>query len=402
MADLALDKLTKTYLLRDTFYDIIVKVYPRYESSFLRYIAEYRDKYSTILSSPYLMDYPKFSPEDQKIIFASTGTEEKAVKKTIDLIIKNLKNEVGFEKESAFKPNFKPHIAILIMLLKYYFDKKDEKKIQSIYHYIGYSLYWTIYYNYFRHQPRQSTMYYTINELSKKFILGKLGSIDALLLYAVQETAQVFKSRIQNLSDQEISYVIDLIKTRINAYMHKIANRYFENDEKKVAQFVSTDRNEEGETIYRSSTSGEVEAYAQEYTTKFFSSNLNIRLVKLAARLSSVNETEIKDTMNFMLKENCVDDLHTFYESIFYIFLNGTEDTSTSDIKSIKFFTSLDSSYKRGNTNNKNMITAKNLLDKWLTGGSLVYKATTRQATINNYRRAIYYYLVLFVSSNKD
>ena len=399
MADLVIDRIEKKYTLRDKYFPLVEKSMPKMGREFSKYIAHYRDKNSATLSSPYFLNYPVFSVSDKNIVFTTAGVNEDEMSDTIKVIVDQMKKDLGI----ASKDNFTPISTTLLMIVKYYLDNNKQEQMEEVCHYIGYSIYWSIFSKFFKHfLPRKETVYYTVNQLSNKFILKQLGSIDELLFYTINQTIIKYKTRIQRMSDAEIYYVIDAMKTRLNNYFRKIRNEYDINDRKKLVQYESVEQTDEGEAVYRSSTTGDVEALSQQYASKFFGVNPMTKYIKLASRLATVSDNDVTDTLNYILKNNLVDDVQLFYASIFYTFLNDTEGVSTEDIKSIKFFTTMDSIYKRGNSNNKNMISAKNLLDKWLKGGSVTYQSTNRQATINNYRRAVYYYLVLVVSSNKD
>ena len=85
---------------------------------------------------------------------------------------------------------------------------------------------------------------------------------------------------------------------------------------------------------------------------------------------------------------------------MFYIFLTDNE-IKNKDIKSISFIAAMEMVYKKGNSGDKNINNIKKLLDSWLTESSNTYRISDRQATLNNFRKALFYYFVLLASSNK-
>ena len=89
-----------------------------------------------------------------------------------------------------------------------------------------------------------------------------------------------------------------------------------------------------------------------------------------------------------------------FYSSLFYLFLSDN-DVPNKEVKSISFIGAMEMIYKKGNSTDKNIVIVKKSLDKWLSEASNTYRVSNRQATLNNFRKAIYYYFVLLVSTNK-
>ena len=57
--------------------------------------------------------------------------------------------------------------------------------------------------------------------------------------------------------------------------------------------------------------------------------------------------------------------------------------------------------YKKGNSKNKNVILVKESLDRWLKMGSVVYNRSNRPSTINDMKKGLYMYFLLFITSNE-
>ena len=65
----------------------------------------------------------------------------------------------------------------------------------------------------------------------------------------------------------------------------------------------------------------------------------------------------------------------------------------------MKFLASANAIYKKGNSKDDNITNIKNITHEWLSKGSPVYARTQRVATMNTYRKCIFLYFVMIVSS---
>jgi hypothetical protein len=177
-SDMKIDQIKKEYTLKNKYYQIIEKVLPEKEKEILRHIAKYRDKNISILSNPYPLSYPIWGHGESEIIFKSLGIDEDMV--TSDIL------KVTLPPDVPIKKNFTPFPTILILIMKYYIENLQEDKLRMIFYYMGYSMYWSIFSKYFKtYKPREETMIYTVNNLSNKFILKRLGSVDQLIYYSI-------------------------------------------------------------------------------------------------------------------------------------------------------------------------------------------------------------------------
>lgn len=395
--------------LYDSFYEKVVSGLRKNERQLFRYIAEYRDKNIEILSSPYMLKYMLFVEEDSRIIFKVTGIDEdEATAKVNELkrfIKQNAKNTKAF-KESGALPDFSnlvPFRVILLFIMKYYLDSKQQKKLKEACSYMAYSMYYSVFYNFFRTPPRKETMIYTMNNMSNKFKIKQFQSVDQLLEYAVENITTAYPTKFNEMTDYDIIYLISQAKTRIRGYIYNIKNEYLKNDLEKNAIFQSSEIvGDENDIIERRSSSGDVDKLAQMYTTDFFQRNINQQYVMISAKSCNVPKNELLNALMILRDDdNKINDVNLFYSSLFYLYLNDDKGNSLASVNTSKFLASMEAVYKRGNSIDKNIITVKKLMDEWLQAGSEAYRATNRLATMNNFRKAIYTYFVFSVALRK-
>jgi hypothetical protein len=390
-----IDIREKEYTLLTKYYPIVASFLPKTEKILFKHISQYRDKNISILSSPYPILYPLWNTEDANVVFRCTNIDSAELRKDI--------LNVPLPEGVKDKKNFQPFPTTMLFVMRYYLLTKQEEKMKIIYSYMAYSMYWSVFSKQFKYTPKEEIMVYTINNLSNKFKLKQFSSVDELLYYTIETTMKTYRDRLNNLSDSEVWYIIDQIKTRLSNSLKKIANEYITNANNKDIMFKSIDiLDEEGSQRIDSSVSSIVESLANAYTTGFFSEPADMARVNMSAKLAGVSSTELKATLAAIGQDEVIDEVKTFYESLFYVYLtSGDPSANLTTIKSPKFLSVMRAIFKKGNSTDKNIVTTRDLMNKWLERGSNTYRATKRQATMNDYRLAVYYYFILSVTSNR-
>lgn len=392
-----IDTQDKEYTIRNKYYPLVASFLPKTEKILFKHISQYRDKNIDILSSPYPTKFPTWTPPvDENIVFKCTNIDDAELRKDI----LKVKLPEGVDQ----KKNFQPFPTVMILIMRYYAVTKQEEKLKIMYSYMAYSMYWSIFNRQFKKfLPNEGIMIYTINNLSNKFKLKQFSSMDELLYYIIETTMEKYRDRLERLTDSEIWYIIDQIKTRLGNSFKKIVNEYMMNYNKKEIIFRSTDIiDEEGTHRIDSSISSSVESLANAYTTDFFASQPDMSRIKTAAILAGVSSSELKSTLNMITQDEAISEVKAFYESLFYIYLtSGDPNANLTTIKSAKFLSVMRSIFKKGNSTDKNIVLTREIMNKWLERGSNTYRSTKRQATMNDYRLAVYYYFILSVTSNK-
>lgn len=391
------------------FYERVVNGMRRNERILLKGIAEYRDRNIEILSSPYLFDYTKFNKEDAAPLYKATGIAEEEV----DAAVKDLKKFIrqNCRDLGVVPPDFAnttPFRMLLLLVMRYYIERGDKAKLQEVCAYYAYSMFYTIFYNYFRNlKPRRETMIYTINNMSSKFKIKQFKTVDGMLTYSVNLCATTYTQRIMNCTDQDMMYVIGQIKSRIRDFIKNIKNAYVQNDAAgnaiftSKAQMVGGENDDELNLVDRSSSSGDIVRLATEYTSRFFQKPVDQEIVKIVSRLNEVSRPEMTNIFNSMRADKVrIPEVERLYNALFYLYLNDSQSSLTT-VHSKKFLNVMDEIYRKGNSKDENISTVKELINRWLEEFSPTYKETTRPPTLNNLRKAIYQYFVFLVVLRK-
>ena len=387
------------YSLRDKYFPYIESFLPKTERVLFQYISRYEDRNSKNLNTPYPLDVVVFNinGEDCDIVFKCTKIDK-------DELIKDIAN-VPKAKSAIENASLTPLQMVLLMIIRYYLITKQPAKAKAIYYYYGYSIYWSIYNSFLKskgYAPNKETMIYTINELTYKNILKKIGSVKEWIAYNVQTPLENDSSyeRLADFRDEDIRRTMEAIIVNMRSKIREVSSKYYENWDKKDTLLTSKQSidlgEEEVQTVDTSATS-EAERFAQTFTNEFFMADINLAIVNQSAKLAKdVSPKELKITLDKVKSEVPVKEIYDLYASLCYLYL--TSGGTPSSVKSFKFFAVMKDMFKKGNSINVNILRIRDLINKWLEESSNTYRITQREATKTGYRRALYYYFILSIS----
>lgn len=386
--------------IRDKYFPYIESFLPKTEKLLFQHISKYEDKNSKLLNTPYPLDIITFSNKgpDFEIIFKCTQINYRELEKDIDKVPK--------AKSAIENAAFKPLQTVLLLIIRYYLITKQSDKLKAIYYYYGYSIYWSHYHDILKskgYAPRKETMIYTVNELTMKNILKKEGSVKEWIRYNVQTPIENDSSyeRLANCRDEDIRRVLEAVNVNMRSKIKEVSSKYFINYENNDVIMESIGAlDDEGTQRVDESVTSEAEVLAQDFTNRFYMSNINMDTVNHAVFYAKdASAKEIKIALESIKNNVPVQEIQKLYSSLFYLFLtSGDPRASSSNVKTFKFFNVMRDVFKKGNSINVNIVTIRELVNKWLEQSLNIYRVTNREATKTNYRRAIYFYFVLTVS----
>jgi hypothetical protein len=392
-------RMKEQYTLRDKYFPYIESFLPKTEHLLFRHIAKYEDKYSDVLNSPYPLKTLPFGEnekgEDYDIVFRCTNINIEELRADI--------KKVPLPGDLKEKAAFLPLQVVLYLIIRYYTFTNQMKKAKVIYSYYGYSIYWKRFHRSFnKFPPIERVMIYTINEMSYRNLIKKLGSVKALLTYIVEHIFEYYREGLAESCDEDIRYILDQVQSDIGSKVNNIAQMYYKNHDANNEIYQSkTMLDDEGTQREDNSITATVESYAQRYTSKFFSETVNINRVKTAAAMTSeASPREVENTLEYIRNNASVSDIHEFYSAIFLYYLSLDDPKANADsIRSLKFIALMKDVIKKGNSINKNVTTIIKYANQWLEQGSNTFRLTSREGTKTNYRKAVYNYFILSVTN---
>lgn len=393
--------MKEQYTLRDKYYPYVESMLPKTEHLLLRFIMKYEDKHADILNSPYPTEILPFGLNEKgpeyDIIYRSTGINPEELRADI----KKVPLPGNLTKEKAA---FLPSSVTLYLIIRYYYITKQFDKAEIIYSYYGYSIYWKRFHKSFPFTMYKSVMIWTVNEMSYRNLLKRLGSVKALITYIVKNRCEYYVDGIAESCDEDIRYILDQIQSDMGSKLNSIAGAYYKNyndPKKREIMMGNTMLDNEGTRREDTSRITTVESHAQKATNAFFSNGISINTVKTAVSMATeASVKEVEHTLANIYNNATVQDIHDFYSAIFFYYLSLDDPKATEEsIKSMKFLALMRPVIKKGNTNDKNVKTIIEFVNKWLEQGSNTFRITSRDGTKSNYRKAVYFYFLLLITS---
>lgn len=308
--------------------------------------------------------------------------------------VRTIKNKATDIKSSGQILNI-PFNVIMSMVIRYFTITKNEKLLKLSVLYLSLSMYPSIYTKYFKFEPNENIMNYTINNLSNRFTLKKTGN----WMQAIDDTCygayQLHEKGIISGEDKNIVQFILAIKTRFNNMTRKIANEFYKNH--KEGNYLNTESDSNDENNYHEADSSAylVNRLTDNVTLKLIVEGPPIKLVNAAAKANQVSVNELRNQVTTMINNEHKEDIRTIIESILFLYLFDNQNKA-EEINSDKFLVYCLDIYKRSNTTDTNIIKIKNILNSWLDQLGM-YKKTQRLATLNNFRKAMYTFFVMSI-----
>lgn len=358
-----------------------------YKSNIDKYMARNVAAYSS--AGPSIR--PTISPSDYTNFYNIFGFTEKEIKE----VLKKIKGNGG----DSGKYFNNPYNVAIALSIRFFTVKNDKAMIDVGLMYLNTSIYQYIFHKYYpTFNPNESVMAYTLANLSQRFKIKKYGTILATITDITNTCYETHKPRIKECTDLNIAKFINDVASRINSFMRKLANEYNENyKEQRYLQSEHDDYSEE--TFYEADNdSFAIDRISNKILTNLVVNGPDRKLVEIAAKNSSVSVNMLQTVVMTLITENNRDDIKEIIECLLALYLNDNPDPNASlkDIGTNKFYVYCIKIYRQSNTNNKNIIKIKSILDKWIDEVDLK-KKVSYVGSIGNYRKAIFTFFIFTI-----
>lgn len=380
---------------------ILANIYPKVEQAFTS--KETQRKFSAIVASYVDRNVNRLSTAgpSKRTLFSDMERN-----KVYDLVNFDPKTCKAIVKQSNYiKASWKivndPFNLVMMMILRYAKLNKLDQINQLAVTYLTLSMYPSLHYKYFKFEPNEAIMQYTINNLSNKFKVKQVGNILQALVDTTALADKTYDNNICHANDKELTDYINAYKTRLNSLIKKIRDA-FEKDYRS-GNYMNTERDNEDENDFKTSDSNSllIQRIVDQVVLKLSVNGPDSRIVDISAKMNQVSVNETRNTLNQLTqnKDESVN-IRALCESILYLYLFNGEN-HVNDLNGSKFLTFCLAVYKKSNTNDENVIKVKSILDTWIEKYSETYRKTQRVATLNNFRRALYTFFVFTLQRTK-
>lgn len=385
-------------VLYDRFYDRIVKALDQTKNKVaLRQIfAEIISRNNDALSS----DIP------DKTVFIDKKLENK-IYLIVDIhpeeIAKAVKDSTHIQDHWQTSSN---EIYILLILLSIYFNNKKQAELTKQTMFIcSLYMYKNARYPYFKHGVSESTrniMKYTVSRLTKKNDIKKYGSIMNTIVKKTEVFLQLWtddhKKDLTGVVTDEI--ICNMINDNHSRYRRVLNNFYHElKIDMDSGNYMNVDQDiDDGETFIQSdNVSYMVERITQQVMNKFnLSAVPNYKIVDQVIEMhnGACSKNNLRNMVNY-LYDHHDKEMEKLVRVILQIYLFENKK-KIEDIKSWDFIKIMLEQYKKLTTTNKNVVEMKVLVN-YIFDNTEFGKKPTRQATINDCKRALFLFVLMFI-----
>ena len=357
----------------------------------IKIVSSYVDRNTEKLSTTGPVKQTTFSAGDRDNIYNLFGLNEKTIeltsKKSVDL-------SRGVNTANPF------NIAMTLIIRECHIRKLvNERKSCAVY--LILSMYPSIFKKYFKFEPNDRIMAYTINNLSNKYKVKQMGTILAALIDTVTILDNHYSPHLIRGTDKDIADYIAAVKTRLNALIKNICNEFMKQHDSGKYMNYEIDNEDEENFSTADSNSYMVERLSNAVVLDLSVRGPDMKVVTIAAKLNKVSINDLRTTVTKMCKDNKNRaQIKEVVSCILYDFLFDGEN-SKEDVYSSKFIVFSLNTYKKSNTNDSNIVKIKDILDAWLKEYSVAYKKSNMIGTLNLFRKALYMFFVFTIQKTK-
>lgn len=384
---------------------ILQELYPLVESKiktksrlFLQNIAKFfnsrhEDLYNV---APYNRIY--FNKTDKDNLFKSIDIEEKEV----DNILKKC-----FFYNMDYNPQCakEPYVELVMCIIRYYIKNNESKNALMSTMYLCFSgkFYASLHAYFWKYPPNKSIMDYVVNNmLSDKFDLKREGTIFGAIkklsetwidTYSVKSKSNRSNINSNTLSDNDFGKLVQQLRDRLKSFMKNISNAYYEASDNKYYMNYETDSLDEDSFRLTTNDAAKAARITDSTMGLITSQKVDMRRCNCCAN-SSIKASVLRDMLEsiFEEKEN-LPKLRRCINIIICSFMAEYPGVSIGGADFIK-----NSVKSKPNSKDKYYIELKSTLEEFLMNSSSNYRNITREATKNNYYKALLMYLVLTIS----
>ena len=297
----------------------------------------------------------------------------------------------------------KDECAILsLTVVRYFFIKNDKKNLDLATLYLAFNgkIYASAHYRSFNFTPTnyRHVMEYAINNMSNKYDIVKQGSVIGAVRSVGNTWVSSYSSRFKSYSDEDVSYLIQQLKSRIASFIKNIASEFYKAFENKEYITYDSDNVSEDDYHIADSDSLKLERSIENAINRVESSTTDFKLCKIASdsnvktdELRAIIDSIMSSGDNFPLVKELIRNICTYY------FANG----KNKDVRDIDFLSF--SIAPKPNSKDKLYLRNKEIIEQLLLKNSTKYKTRSkRAATKISYNQAILkYFTFLIHEANK-
>lgn len=377
---------------------------PETVRKFNQFVNDYVNRNIEKLTKSGPCDMIAFTDKDHKFLFDLFGIEY-----TIDARpgVTSPNEITTWVKEFSKAENIKltffgtnPSQVLLYYVIRYFTVHPDQKSLNAALSIYALCVYPLMFHKYFPNGVLEPFMKYTIDNLTNKFIIKKSKHLFGALVYSISNSYNTHKKNFPKGNDAHMIAWVERIRNDQNSLFKKIANEYMKNwEEGKAARQTNelfdgdapiVDDLENATTV--------VQNIVQKVTLPIIENGVDILRAEAAAKMSQVSVSDCRFFLTLVIIDKNVDQIQSLIESILFLYIYE-DKRSERDIRSEYFLAWGKSLFKKTNSKNPNVNNINNILNTWASEAG-IDKKFARVASQINYKKAMFFYIILCIQKN--
>ena len=370
------------------------KLTKSFEREYIRNVEKYIDYNTDVLSCNIPLYRLLFSDKRRTEMINMTGINHTVLKNARNIIDK----DKAVTKPIMYELINTPFNLLTSQLIRRYYLEKNTKMINALVMNLAMSFYSMIHPKYYRYLPNPDIMEFTISRVTTKFTF----KIYKTLLESIKHIAftnhnSMIDELVNNGDTGALFYLVSL-NSRLNNVMKSFCSEYMKDFEEKNAIFTQQDSSDPDNFVQTTNMSGLIMSKTSSATTDFFTTRVDKKMVALSAKQVGINANLLEQSVG-LIKERKSNEIENVIRNIIVTYLNEP-GTSEKELGSTKFVLMSMKVYSKSNVTNKSIMEIKDSLDKLLEATSTMYKRCEREATRINYRKGLYFYIILSIQQS--
>ncbi|WP_368880276.1 hypothetical protein [Proteus mirabilis] len=357
------------------------------------YIIKYMDRNHEVIFAQGPLHKLFFSKADQAYILDQLKISDKEVK-TVMKGVKSVK--------ASWQVMNNPFLILCCLMIREMYRQKKDREAHYLLMFMSLKIYSGLFQKYFKHGVTEQIMNFTINDLSDKFKYKTLGNNYKVIEDIVTNSDRSYREKLLKGEDEDILkvYLIQIFN-RLNKVICNIARNYYNNRaSKRYLNTVRSFDDEEGGAIDFETSDGVINSLAENVTTYFVSSSVNVQLVKSVSLRNHLPNGTVFQTLTSIKKDEKPSEILNMMKDILSVIYEA-DNGLLSRICTRQFAVVAIKQLSVSNTKNESLIRLKDKLDQLLNEYCSKYAMTDRKATKMSYRNALYSYFVYLIIINK-
>ena len=404
-AEEALNPTTSHFLLQKIGKRVdTVLADPKNVRTFVNLVQNFINRNITKLTKSGPCDMIPFTDTDHEAfhkLFGFWYTIDPRANKTSPNEIRDIIDE--YSKRAHIKCDFWKNNSSLMLfyfVIRYFTMKNDSKNLNTALAIYTLCNYPVMFHKYFPNGVMEPYMQYTIDNMTEKFIIKKSKHLFDALMTSIQASYKFHKGNFASATDKKVGDWINRIRNDQNSMMKKISNEYMKNYKAGNAARTSNEEYDGDTPIVDELENGTtvVQNLVQRVTLPIIEDGVDLVRAEAAAKMSQVSVSDCRYFLTLIITDSNADTIQKFIESLLFLYIYEGKKTER-DIRSQYFLAWSASLFKKTNSKNKNINTINEILNFWAESTGLYKKFAGKTSRIN-YKKAIFFYLVLCIQKN--